>query len=58
MSGNCQGILHFSPEVKEKKRFFFQNTDFKYKRQSIFYHFVSPHLTDQMQFNMYVKSTL
>ena len=23
MSGNCQGILHFSHEVKERKRFSF-----------------------------------
>ena len=30
----CQGILHFSHEVKERKSF--QNNDFKYKRQSIF----------------------
>ena len=27
MSGNCQGILHFSPEVKEgKEEIFFFNT--------------------------------
>ena len=42
----CQRILHFSLEVKGRKRFSFQNNDCKYKRQSIFYHSVSPHLAD------------
>ena len=46
---DCQGILHFSHEVKERTRFSFSKykcNDFKYKRQSIFCHFVSPHLPD------------
>ena len=52
----CQGKMKFCQNVREfyisvlkwkkGRDFLFQNNDFKYKRQSIFYHVVSPHLTD------------
>ena len=63
-SGNfifCQGKMNFCQNVREfyisvlkwKKGtdFLFQN-NFKYKRQSIFFHFVSPHLPGLMLFSM------